>query len=79
MQEERSFQHFRVQYGFGFRNENILRVKVDYFSHVNTNWRKMHILKMGVPMPQVLLNILSIYLLPRVWLFRDTKRVVMSF
>ena len=29
--EECSFQHLRVQYEFGFRNENVLRVKIGYF------------------------------------------------
>ena len=37
MQMESSFQHFCVQYVFGFWNENVLRVKWGYFKKVMTH------------------------------------------
>ena len=38
MQEEHSFQHLSVQYEFGYRNENVLRLKVGYLKkkHVSS-------------------------------------------
>ena len=48
---ECSFQHFNVQYMFGFCNENVLRVKWGYFKKsLLKNCAKMRILKMVVPL-----------------------------
>ena len=69
MQMKWLFQHFIVQYEFGFRNCNVLRVKEGYLkkSHDSHNKPKWEFRKWGttiqIGIMHVLLNILSISLL----------------
>ena len=72
MQMKCSFQHFCVQYEFGFWNENVLRVQGGYLKKSwLTNCAKMRILIFGgttiqIGILHVLLNILFISLLSTV-------------
>ena len=62
MQIECSFQHFSVQYDFGFWNENVLRVKGGYFNKSRlANRAKMWILKKGVPLLKGSLTVWALY------------------
>ena len=69
---ECSFQHLSVQYVFGFRNENVLRVKLGYFKKSMTHklCQSANFENGGttvqVSILHIMLNILSISSLPRV-------------
>ena len=68
MQMKCSFQHFSVQYEFGFRNENVFRVNGGYLKKVMTHKLCQNVNFMGYHYSNwhVLLNISSISLLSRV-------------
>ena len=64
MQMECSFQHFSVQYEFGFWNENVLRVKGGYFK--KSRLKNCAQMRIWIGILHVLINSLSISLLSRV-------------